>query len=150
MLHLNARVQGAQPPAEQVGTQARIARIFKAIDELRVELKKLYKELENTSDTGRRMELRHRIDGIEEMIKAMRQQIIALTQLEQRRKAQRHTAAEAGSMAARPATALAGSAAPSGGGLAGEQGGGADPPDASDEYYPPAMQPVSDSCLGAV
>jgi hypothetical protein len=68
------------------------------------------------------MELRHRIDGIEEMIEAMRQQIIALTQPEQRRKARRRAAAGWRGTRRR------------------RQGA-----DASDVYYPPAMQPVSDS-----
>lgn len=140
MLNLNTRVQSAQPPAEPADTQSRIARIFKAIDELRVELKKLYKELENTGNPGRRMELRHRIDGIEEMIEAMRRQIIALTQLEQRRKAQRHAQMEAGSMAAAPAASAA-----AGGEAAGTAAGGHDGGGESDVYYPPAMQPVSDA-----
>lgn len=128
MLNLNTRIQSAQPPAEPADTESRIARIFKAIDELRVVLKELYEELEKTGSPEKRMELRHRIDGVEQMIEAMRQQIIALTQLEQRRKAQRH-GLDAGSLAARPPAE------------AGGQDGGGEP----DLYHPPGMQPVSDA-----
>lgn len=139
MLNLNTRVQSAQPPAEPVDRQSRIARILKAIDELRVELRKLYEELENTGDPGKRMELRHRIDGIEEMIEALRRQIMMLTQLEQRRKADLHAKPEAGNTAA----ARAASAAPDGDGqTAGEDGGAGD--GEPDLYYPPATPAARD------
>jgi 16S rRNA G1207 methylase RsmC len=74
---------------EQVDTGTRIEQIVRAMAVVQKQITALHKQLENTGDLAVRMQIRDEIRALQEMLETMRQQILMLTQMEERRKQMR-------------------------------------------------------------
>jgi TolA-binding protein len=83
----------AEKPAEKL---TRLENLYKTVDQLRKQLKGLHERLENCGDVAERMAIRQQIASVEEMIEAIRRQIMVITQLEKQKQAARPQAPNPG------------------------------------------------------
>jgi hypothetical protein len=93
-------MRGRLPSEQPASNQSKIDKIFEAMNLVCKQLHDLYKLWENTGNPEARMELRHRINELEELLETMRREIITLTQLEHRRKQQHAQQLQAAALAA--------------------------------------------------
>ncbi len=83
---IQAQLGRTAPSAQTLDTPDRIELLMKAMGTVRKQLRELYKQLGETADPAERMVLIKRIDALKEMLHAMQEQLILLTQMEARRK----------------------------------------------------------------
>jgi uncharacterized coiled-coil DUF342 family protein len=76
------------PQIQSANAPSKLEKLFETMDNVRKQLRALHKQWEQEGNPARRMELRHQIQALEEMLDTIRQQVIMLTQMENRRKDQ--------------------------------------------------------------
>jgi len=89
MLKLNTHVQNVQATNEPQDTQGKIEKLFKTLEDVRKQLRELHKRLAGASP-AERMEIRQQITALEELRDTVQQQIVNLSQMEEKRKHNRH------------------------------------------------------------
>ena len=73
------------PEAKPSDARSKLEQLYKTMQELRKQLRSLHKQLESAGTIGERMALRRQIAAVEEMVEAIRRQIMLLTQTEKRK-----------------------------------------------------------------
>lgn len=73
------------PDAKASDPRSKLEQLYKTLQELRKQLRSLHKQLESAGTIGERMALRRQITAVEEMVEAIRRQIMLITQAEKRK-----------------------------------------------------------------
>jgi chromosome segregation ATPase len=89
MTSINRNLPSPLPASKPADTRSKLENLYKTLEELRKQLRSLHKRLEEAGDVAERMAIRDQMRAVEEMVEAVRRQIMAITQLEKRKRGAR-------------------------------------------------------------
>jgi septal ring factor EnvC (AmiA/AmiB activator) len=85
VLKLNPGVHNITSANQPADAQTRIEKLFKTLEDVRKQLRELYKRLDSAGPEER-MQIRHQITELEALRDTVQQQIVNLTEMEKQRK----------------------------------------------------------------
>jgi hypothetical protein len=73
------------PNPQAADPRSKLENLYRTLGELRKQLRSLHKRLEETGNVAEQMAIREQIRSVEEMVEAIRQQIMVITLVEKRK-----------------------------------------------------------------